>query len=212
MIKVVEGESDTNFDAAKPPCEGFVRLTLDNIHLDGDLKVYPFATKFTFSKTKDGEPLTEFVADRNNNIRETKGEKVEGIEPDFLSQLLVVPLEVLTAFSNKNLRDILTSLWSVKKISPGHRAFNPTDTPSSEGFFAPEMEFDHGHLTKFVSKRQEGQPLTVFEFDSPVESNGFFYPSRIRFTLDPNGNASAEEFHLTVILSDLEVAAEGDPL
>ena len=208
-IQVISGKTEADADAAEPACEGFARLTLDNVHLDGDLKVYPFAIKFTFSESKDGEPLIESTLDRNNNIRQTKGENVEGLEPDFVAQLLTTPLEIFAAIPNQAIRDVLScSLWNVKKDSPDHLVFEPTNESNADGFFAPEMEFDQGHFAKFVSKRMEGQPFTVFTFGSHVESNGFYYPGRIHFTLDPNGNDSVEQTHLTILLSDIEVIVE----
>ena len=208
-IRVIPGKTEADADTAEPACEGFARLTLDNVHLDGDLKVYPFATKFAYSQSKDAEPLTEFTLDRNNNVREITGEKVEGLEPDFVAELLTTPLEIFAAIPNEAIRDILgTSLWTVKQVSPEHLLFEPTNELNADGFFAPEMEFDQGHFAKFVSKRMEGQPFTVFTFGPHVESNGFYYPSRIHFTLDPNGNDSVEQTHLTILLSDIEVIVE----
>ncbi len=203
-IKVIPGKTEA--DAAEPACEGFARLTLDNVHLDGDLKVYPFALKFAYSQSKDAEPLTELTLDRNNNVREIKGQSVEGLAPAFAAQLLTTPLEIFAAIPNQAIRDILgTSLWTVKQVSPDHLLFEPTNELNPDGFFAPEMEFDQGHFAKFVSKHMEEQPFTVITFGSHVESNGFYYPSRIHFTLDPNGNTSVEETHLTLILSDISV-------
>ena len=205
-IKVIPGKTEADVDAAEPACEGFARLTLDNVHLDGDLKVYPFATKFAYSQSKDAEPLTEFTQDRNNNVREITGEKVEGLEPDFAAQLLTTPLEIFAAIPNQALRDVLScSLWTVKQVSPDRLLLEPTNKSNADGFFAPEMEFDQGHFAKFVSKHTEGQPFTVFTFGSHVESNGFYYPSRIHFAIDPNGSDSVEETHLTLILSDISV-------
>ncbi len=192
----------------KPVCEGFIRLTLNQVQLDGNLSVYPFVSEFAYSKTKDSEPLATFLLDRNQNKRETNGEKIEGLEPDFLTQILVSPLEQFAALPNEILQGVLTSLWTITKVSPQTFVFKPNETVTSEGFSAPEMEFEQGHLAKFVSKKMEGQPFTTTIFESPVESNGFSYPSRLRFILDPNGNSACQEFKLTVILSDIDVVVE----
>ncbi|MBQ3332258.1 MAG: hypothetical protein IJG83_02430 [Thermoguttaceae bacterium] len=206
-IKIIEGGTETEDADAEPVCEGFVRLTLDKIHLDGNLRVFPFTSKLVFSKTKDGQPLTEFTLDRGKNRRHTKGEKIEGLEPDNLSQVLPVPLEIMAGFSNPILRQIFP-YWTVKQVSPDHWLFLPAEETPSIGFFLPELEFDGGHLVRFVSKHMEGQPFTEITFGSHVESNGFYYPSRIHEAGNPNGDESVEEAHFTILLSDIEVMVE----
>lgn len=206
-IKIFEEGASTTDDAfsSPPTCEGFVRLSLEHIQLDGNMNVYPFASEFIYSKTKDSAPLTEFVLDRNQNKRETKGERIEGLEPDFITQLLSSPLEMFAAFQNKVLQDLMTSLWTITRVSPQSIAFKPNAALSADGFRAPEMEFTQGHLAKFTSKQMKGKPFTVTVLESPVESNGFFFPSRWHFILHPNGDTSCKEFKLSVLLSDINV-------
>ena len=206
-IKIIEEDATANGNAesAKRICEGYMRLCLSNIRLDGKRKVFPFTSEFTFSKKKDSEPLTVFMLDRNNNKRETKGERVEGLEPDFITQLLGSPLEVFAAFPNNTLQDVMTSLWKVTKPSVSTFAFIPNEHSSDDGFRAPELELANGHLRKFVSKRKKDMPFTVTTLSSPVESNGFFFPGNIQFVLDPNGSKSQQKFQLSVFLSDVDV-------
>ncbi len=163
------------------PIIGFLDLRLSNpqeVATNVHLQPFPQKARLSFSDDKTGEKRWEAFFDHSSGEYRFEGDSKDDTDvPRTIMQILtLLSLEIFPDLPNNTLKQS-SELWEIHG-KDDHWSFSPSKVLTGDKAFMPEFVVENRLLKKYIGKKFEKQPYSVFLLDDYVSKNDFQYPSK----------------------------------